>query len=122
MRFLLKDGPIQHLQAKKTFLSGLEGRIQLVTSLIVFFEIYWVLSSYYKKDRDSVGEMLIKILNLNFIELKERPLLFESILLFKKTTLDLEDCYNYSYAKSLHIKPNNFKTFDKQLLNEYSRA
>lgn len=122
LRFLLNDDTDQHAQASNLFRLASEGKVNLTTSLIVFFEIYWVLSSFYEKDKYEISQLLQKILNLNFIDFKERPLLFDSLSLFQKTHLELEDCYNLYYAKSLNIKADSFKTFDKKLLNAYSKS
>ncbi len=119
LRFLLKDINPQHLEAKNLFLSASEGKTALITSIIVFFEIYWVLSSYYERNKTEAANVLEKVLSLNFIELEEREMLFRSLSLFRKTNLDLEDCYNVCYAKSKGIR--SFKTFDKKLDKEFTK-
>lgn len=119
LHFLLKDINNQHLEAKNLFLSASEGKTKLITSTIVFFEIYWVLSSCYGRNKVEVANVLGKVLSLSFIELEERELLFKSLSLFKKTNLDLEDGYNVCYAKSKGIR--SFKTFDKKLDKEFSK-
>ena len=48
LRFLLKDNEKQFIEVKKLFEKAILGEIDLYTSLIVIFEIYWVLSSFYK--------------------------------------------------------------------------
>lgn len=119
LRFLLKDIENQHAQVKNLFLDASEGKAKLISSTIVFFEIYWVLVSFYNKTKDELTEALQKILKLTFIELAEREILSESLILFQKTNFDLEDCYNVSYAKSHGIK--SFKTFDKKLEKEFNK-
>lgn len=119
LRFLLKDINSQHLEAKNLFLSASEGKIVLITSTIVFFEIYWVLSSHYEKNKAEVANVLEKILSLNFIGLEERTILSNSLTLFRERNFDLEDCYNVCYAKSKGIK--SFKTFDKKLDKEFDK-
>ncbi len=119
LRFLLNDISEQHKQVKDLFLSGSEGKINLVTSTMVIFEIYWVLSSYYEKEKIEIVKVLEKILKLTFIELKERELLLNSLKLFEKTNFDLEDCYNLYYAKLQNI--DSFKTFDKKLKKEFPK-
>ena len=119
LRFLLNDINSQHEDAKNLFLSASEGKSALITSTTVFFEIYWVLSSYYERNKTEVANVLEKVLSLNFIEMEERELLFKSLSLFKKINLDLEDCYNVCYAKSKGIR--SFKTFDKKLDKEFSK-
>lgn len=119
LRFLLSDTEAQYQKATDLFLEGADGKVNLITSTIVFFEIYWVLSSFYEKQKTELIEMLEKILNLNFIILRERQILFASLSLFKRITLNLEDCYNLNYAKSESVK--NFMTFDQKLSNEFKK-
>lgn len=119
LRFLLKDINDQHLEAKNLFLAASEGKVSLITSIIVFFEIYWVLSSYYERNKVEIANVLGKVLGLSFIKLEEREILFKSLSLFKRTNLDLEDCYNICYAKFNGIR--SFKTFDKKLSKEFSK-
>jgi predicted nucleic acid-binding protein len=121
LRFLLNDITEQHIKAKDLFIAGSEGKVELITSTIVFFEIYWVLSSYYEKNKYEITEALQKILSLNFIDLKERQLLINSLTLFQKMNLELEDCYNFYYAKSRGVKSGLFKTFDRKLEKEFNK-
>lgn len=118
LRFLLEDIEDQHQEAKQLFLQGARGRASLITSTIVCFEIYWVLSSFYKRRKSQLIALLTKILAMTFITLEERAILTESLNLFKKTNLNLEDCYNLSYAKSQ--KAESFKTFDTKLTKIFS--
>jgi predicted nucleic-acid-binding protein len=60
------------------------------------------------------------MLELRFIELKERDILVHALTLFERTNLDLEDCYNLFYAKTHRV--NEFKTFDKKLAKEFSKT
>ena len=95
------------------FLSAAKGKTELFTSLIVFFEIYWVLKSYYEKNKDDLNKTLNKILNLTFVALNERERLVNSLKIYKKTTLSLEDCYNLVLAKEISVK--DFASFDEKL-------
>lgn len=120
LRFLLRDVRNQHEEAKELFLNAADGKLKLTTSTIVFFEVYWVLNSYYEKSKLELLEILNKLLKLQFILLNEREILEESLKIFKKSNLSIEDCYNLSFAKSNNIKI--FKTFDKKLLKEFKKA
>jgi len=113
LRFLLKDVEKEFRQAGELIRSGAEGKTQLFTSTIVFFEIYWVLSSYYGKNKVQLLNTLEQIIGLEFIFLAERLILQDSLKLFSASNLSLEDCYNLSYAKAR--KAEGFKTFDKKL-------
>lgn len=117
LRFLLNDINKQHLEAKQLFLEASEGKVRLFSSTIVFFEIYWVLSSYYQKNKEEITDGLQKILSLKFINFTERQVLLNCLARFKKTNFDLEDCYNVVYAKAKEA--SGFKTFDVKLEKEF---
>jgi len=111
LRFLLEDIDSQSQEAKKLFLAGAQGREKLLTSTIVFFEIYWVLKTSIAKSQ--LAGILTKVLAMNFIIFDEYSRLVDSLDLFRNSNLSLEDCYNLAYAKEKNIK--SFKTFDTKL-------
>lgn len=111
LRFLLQDDDKLFQEAKQLFLEGARGDKELITSTIVFFEIYWVLKSYYEKSKTDVIPLLRKLLTLSFIELEERETLYYTLIFFEKTNYDMEDCYNLAFAKEKNLK--EFKTFDR---------
>lgn len=122
LRYLLNDVPKHYLEAKKLFIAGSEGKISLITSSIVFFEAFWVLKSFYNLNKEDCILALQNIVKLSFIQLRERDVLKDALMLFKKTNLDLEDCYNIFYARSQGIKTGFFKTFDRRLEKEFNKA
>src|SRR4030066_348286 len=113
LRFLLKDVEKQYLEVKKLMIEAAQGEKELFTSPIVFFELYWVLSSYYGKNKLEFSATLRDFLGLEFIILEERPILREAIVIFERSLLSLEDAYNVVFAKKRGGK--EFKTFDKKL-------
>lgn len=117
LRFFRDDIPEQTKIAKKLFLAAAQGKQKLLTSTIVFFEIFWVISTFYDKGKKEVVGVLEKFLEFNFIELEERDLLQRSVDIFKDTNLELEDCYNLSFAISKKV--TKIATFDKKLLKYF---
>jgi len=117
LRYLLNDIHEQHQEVKRLFLQASEGKISLVTSSLVFFEIFWVLRSFYNLNKEESIRALQSLLKLSFIRMQDRTILENALTLFKKTSLDLEDCYNLYFAKSQNVK--SFGTFDKKLENEF---
>ncbi|MEK9201065.1 MAG: PIN domain-containing protein [Patescibacteria group bacterium] len=113
LRFLLADVSDQHIKAKELILSGSHGQKELFTSLLVMFEIYWVLSSFYKKDKQEISSALNDLLDLQFIDIESRDLLSSSLKTYSTSSLDLEDAYNLVYAKS--HKAKSLATFDINL-------
>ncbi len=116
LRFILKDVDKQYLEAKDLFKDATSGKIELFTSLIVFFEIYWVLDSFYEKKKKEMVKILKSLLALSFVRLDERNILEKALQTFSGENLSLEDCYNLAYAKACHA--SDFKAFDKKLLKK----
>ena len=113
LRFLLGDNTRQQEETKQTFLQAAEGKTELFTSLVVVFEIYWVLSSFYQRQKEEISKTLTDILNLEFINLEEKELLRRAVSFYTETNFDLEDSFNLAFAQSK--KAVDFKTFDLKL-------
>lgn len=118
LRFLLRDIESQYKEAKKLFLRAGREDEELYSSVVVFFEVFWVLRSTYKKDKQALIDKLGKLLRLN-VEFDDHLLLVESVNLFKELNLSLEDCYNLCLAKEKGVE--NFKTFDIKLGKEFEK-
>lgn len=114
LRLLLRDNKEQFDVVYKLFKDASLGEKKLFTSQIVFFEIYWVLVSFYKQNKNACADYLLNILKMNFLEIQEKEILFEAVSLFKESNLGLEDCFNISYLKK--FPDAEFATFDKKLL------
>ena len=119
LRFFLKDIKSQYLEAKDIFTGGAKKEYELATSLIVIFEVFWVLNSYYNYSREQVSKTIKAILGMNFININERLSLAEALNLYDITNLSLGDCYNLVFARKQDIK--TFKTFDKKLEKEFEK-
>jgi len=113
LRFLLDDNQEQSKTVRTLLLKAAEGKVKIFTSVVVLFELYWVLSSYYGKNKDSVVEILRKILDLGFIDFDQRKIFVGALELYGKTSLSLEDCYNFHFARSR--KAQGFVSFDAKL-------
>lgn len=118
LRFLLRDIESQYKEAKNLFLQAGRGKVELYSSTVVFFEVFWVLRSTYKKDKQALIDKLSKLLKLN-VEFDKHLILVNSVDLFKKSNLTLEDCYNLCLAHEKGFK--DFKTFDVKLGNELEK-
>ena len=119
IRFLIDDLPEQVDEVGKLFLQASAGKIDLYTSVLVFFEIKWILSSLYNFDKPKITKGLRELLSLDFVQLKERPLLEMSLGLYSGSNLSLEDCYHIIIAKKLHV--NVMATFDKNLFSYFNK-
>lgn len=113
LRLLLNDNPDQHLQVKQLFEKAALGKIKLFSNTLVFFEVYWVASSFYQKEKKAIVSLMATILSLDFIAFEEDVLLGDALRVFRASNLGLVDCYNLVYARKNNAK--SFKTFDKKL-------
>lgn len=78
-----------------------------------------VLRSFYNLDKDEAVKAIRNILKLSFIELQNREIIHNAFKLFETTNLDLEDCYNLYFAKSLNV--DTIATFDIRLKKEFAK-
>lgn len=113
LRFLLNDISNQHQQAKILFKKGAAGEVTLFTSVIVIFEVYWVMVATYDKTKAETIEILRNVLALSFIQLEARAVFERALDLFEEKSVELEDCYNLVYANKNNV--TDFATFDKKL-------
>lgn len=118
LRFLLEDNDKQSKEARLLFEQASEGKAIVFTSLIVFFEIYWLFKGLFKKSKEEVCMILKNLLEMKFLIFAEHGVFERAIDIYQKTNLDLEDSYNLAYAKS--NKATGFKTFDKILHKKFN--
>lgn len=113
LRLLLKDTADQYEISYQLFKKAALGEIEIYTSTVTFFEVYWVLKSNYEYDKSRCTHELIKIINMKFFNIENRQVIEKALKLFSDTTLSLEDCFNVFYLKQ--YPDSQFATFDKKL-------
>ncbi|MBI2310868.1 PIN domain-containing protein [Candidatus Collierbacteria bacterium] len=118
LRFLLGDNLRQSEAATKLFMAAAKGEVLLASSVVVVFEVYWVLTDYYKIRNEDLAEKLWKVLSLS-VDFENRGILMTAIKEMKGHSFDLEDSFNMNYALSLEV--DEFKTFDKKLQRKFSK-
>lgn len=114
LRFLLRDQEGQFQQVKKLFEEAAMGKQDLITAPLVLFELSWVLSSFYEKDKETVITVLKNLLHMQFIQWEQHPLLIEAVHTFQQHAISLEDAYYLVYAKQRQA--SSFATFDQKLV------
>lgn len=114
LRLIENDIVNQVSIVKELFEKGLEGKIKLVSSVIVAFEVYWVLKSTYHEERDNLQFALKKIVEIEFVDWENSKVLIQAINKMDKHNYDLEDAYNLEYAK--YIEADEMASFDRKLI------
>lgn len=112
LRLLIKDNNKQFKTAFAFFKKASEYQIKALTSTVVIFEIFWVFSSFYQKQKKQVIPLLEKILKMDFVEIEHRQTLVEALQLYSHHSIDFEDCYYIIFAKNLAA---GFATFDQKI-------
>jgi predicted nucleic-acid-binding protein len=112
LRYLLNDVAEQADEVEQLFRQAVSGEVVLCTSTIVLFEISWVLKAIYEQPKEQVIAALQKIVQLPFIQMKDKALYLRALNLYAGTHLSLEDCYNI--VEALTLGCTVFGSFDKK--------
>lgn len=122
LRYLIKDNLKQYKVAYDLIDEALSGNVILISSVIVFFEMVWVMSSFYDFDKNTIIKQLRKLLSLGIIRFENHELLEKSLTLYSQTSIELGDCYNSVFAHSVGVIPSHFATFDKKLMTAFANV
>lgn len=90
------------------------GDLTLHISHTVLFESAYVLSKVYRIPRALIAEELTNMLNLDNLEIPEKPLIAATLALWiEESPLSFADCYHLVLARSLGL--NAVYSFDKKM-------
>lgn len=120
VRFLENDHPIYSKITKDLFVHASESSEEFWSSVIVLFEIYWLQKKFYEKPLPEIQKSLVDLFSLSFITWENEAVLKKAVYSMDKFNFDLEDSYNYHFAKSKRI--TQFATFDKKLLSIWTKS
>ena len=113
VRFLVNRESEQGIEAKRMFDKAAGEEIELFSSNVVFFEIYWLMKSFYGQKKEALVTVLRNVLALSFVKWENGKLLAKSVEMMKKVNYDLEDAYNLAFARDK--KAGRMASFDKKL-------
>lgn len=112
LRSLLNDVPSQTKIANKVITNARKGKLKLITSQIVVFEVIFSLSSFYKFSKDKVIKALEYMINSGYFNLESKSDFINALEIYKKSNLDFTDCFLAARAK---LENCEVFTFDKKL-------
>jgi predicted nucleic-acid-binding protein len=91
LRFLTLT-PKEHFEiSKKLFEEIAKGEIQAIISEGVVMEVYFVLSKFYKWEKEKIIKKLISVLELKNIVNEDKPVLILTLNILKKHNIDFID-------------------------------
>ena len=112
LRFFTRDDQGQHERAERLFLDARGGRIELITGPPVFFELAWTLRSAYKQDRETVVDVLERILSFPGMTVTDETLVIRALALARDRGQDFADAY--VAANALLSKAQAIATFNQK--------
>ena len=111
LRYLLNDNFEQYKQAKLIFDDVKNGKIHIKLEQVVFVEVIFVLTSFYKVPKEKIIEIMHSLLLYKGIN-AEKELLNLALDLFKTHNIHIVDSIIAARAKLSNIEA---LTFDKKL-------
>ena len=120
LRILQKDNLKMFDACKKLFEKCEQGKIKLYTSNLVILELVWTLKNFYKEKKEQIVDEIFSILNFPNLDIEDKELLLETLMLWQHKNTDFSDVYNYVLAKKTNITniysyDKDFDQFDKKI-------
>jgi predicted nucleic-acid-binding protein len=112
IRFLTNDDPVKAKRAEALFRNAVEGKVKLVTSLLVVAEIVWTLESFYKLEKVEIASKVEKILNTPNLECPESSLILMALDLYVQQNIDFVEAFHAFYLKERAL--NRIVTYDRK--------
>jgi len=110
LRFLLDDHVELPRAAARLFQQAVDEKCLLILTDIGIAEAVWVLTSYYKLEREKVAESLAKLLLKAGVQCPTLEPVLDALARFKATNCDFFDCYLAAQAASSGVA---IASFDK---------
>ncbi len=113
LRFLTNDHREKTDRCEKLFKEAVEGNFTLYTSELVIAELVWTLESFYKFPKKEIGSKLELLLNTPNLEVRDKDILLEALLIYREKNIDFIDAYNGVFMKYNLIK--EIYSYDKDM-------
>lgn len=112
LRFLLNDVPAQSARVEHLLGEARAGKVQILVTQIVVFEIHFALDKYYGFDKKTVGEKLKAILSAQYLQIDGRGILLRAVSLWNENKVSFVDAFLAAQAQSLGVE---LISFDRKL-------
>lgn len=123
LRYLTDSESEQGVIAKQLFLKAAESEdiddTTLCSNTIVFFEVYWVLKSFYDLSEARLQATLSDLLKMAFAKWENKEILIAAVMLMDQFAYDLEDSYHFCWAKKANI--DTLVSFDRKFSQKWQK-
>ena len=111
LRYLLDDIPEQADAAEAILKRAIKDEFTLRTNAMVIAELVWTCESYYGLSKEEIRDEVLAILNTPGLEVENKDLIAEAVLLYAERNIDFIDAYNACWMRAQGI--NEVYTFDE---------
>ncbi|PIR03012.1 MAG: hypothetical protein COV60_02540 [Candidatus Magasanikbacteria bacterium CG11_big_fil_rev_8_21_14_0_20_43_7] len=113
-RFFIGDVLTQQQHVSRLFVRAEKNHVQLMSSITVLFELYWVLYKFYQLEKEVVINTIEKVLEeYTFVKIQERETGLHAVAIASDYSIDFPDAYHLAYA--LKHGATECDTFDKKM-------
>ncbi len=116
IRLLIGDDADGARLVSRLLLAAAEGKTGLASDVIVFFEVYWLLKSFYGSKKEILRNQLRRLLDLK-VNWENKEWLIAALDKMARLSYDLEDAYHLVWAQEMGAE--KLATFDKKLVKEW---
>jgi predicted nucleic acid-binding protein len=119
-RYLLQDIPEQSQIVNELIQKAAEGKLKLISTDLVFFEVCWSLQQHYKLLEQHILELLYELIAAKIVSFQENEVILRAIRQNKLNNLGIEDNYNLVWAAQYKI--TEVASFDKKFVNSWNKS
>lgn len=111
IRYLVEKKGKQPKRLKGFFIKLESGELKVECLEIVFFQVIFVLKSFYKVDKKEIIESIKRIFSLTGLYMKNKRIMERTLDIWKSHTGDIVDCY--IVANMEYLGERELFTYDK---------
>ena len=94
----LEQDHSEHTAAARRILQRVQnGELILITTPMVMAELVWTLTSFYKRNKQTVMDWLLAITNTPGIVVEERDRVIQALVWFEEKNVDFIDAYHAAW-------------------------
>ena len=112
VRFLVQDVPQQARAARKLVEQAESGALLLVVDPMIIAETVYVLTSFYKKPRETVADALMAFVQSDGVSVADESRLVDALRRFQRSSVDFADAWLAATAAETH---REVASFDRDL-------
>ncbi|MBI5190999.1 MAG: type II toxin-antitoxin system VapC family toxin [Nitrospirae bacterium] len=112
VRYLTCDDEARAESVRKLLMKARDGKVRLVTNVMVMAELAWVLKSYYSQTDEVIAGLLTAVLDTEGLSVEDEDTVRDAVRLYALHGIDFVDAYIAAYMEGKGIK--GLYSFDKK--------